>query len=179
MILMNKILPVILFTIFMVVLVSGCINDGKANQTNNFTKSGIFFQYPQSWGVAKVNSTGGIAAVGDPQTIVNGKPTTSVVIQEYNNTNYYSLQTAYEQNYLKFFNNTGKTKVSVGNFTLNNDQAYETVYISSESGVKKKYRAVWLQKDRNIYVILCSARAEDYDGQNANFDLIINTFRLS
>lgn len=83
---------------------------------------------------------------GRSQTIVNGKPTTSVVIQEYNNTNYYSLQTAYEQNYLKFFNNTGKTKVSVGNFTLNNDQAYETVYISSESGVKKKYRAVWLQK---------------------------------
>ena len=142
---MNKILPVILFTIFMVVLVSGCINDGKANQTNNFTKSGIFFQYPQSWGVAKVNSTGGIAAVGDPQTRSMENPLL-VVIQEYNNTNYYSLQTAYEQNYLKFFNNTGKTKVSVGNFTLNNDQAYETVYISSESGVKKKYQAVWLQK---------------------------------
>lgn len=176
---MNKILPFILFAIFMVVLVSGCINDGKTNQTNNFTKSGIFFQYPSSWGVAKVNSTGGIAAVGDPTTIVNEKPTTSVIIQKYNNTNHYNLQTAYEQNYLKFFNNTGKTKVSVGNFTLNNAQAYETVYTSSESGLKKKYRAVWLQEGGNIYVILGSAKVEDYDGQNANFDLVINTFRLS
>lgn len=117
--------------------------------------------------------------MGDPTTIVNEKPTTSVIIQKYNNTNHYNLQTAYEQNYLKFFNNTGKTKVSVGNFTLNNAQAYETVYTSSESGLKKKYRAVWLQEGGNIYVILGSAKVEDYDGQNANFDLVINTFRLS
>jgi len=176
---MNRNLPIILMaTLFMVVLVSGCItNDEKANQSNNYTKGGVFFQYPHSWGLAKVNSTGGVAAVGDPQTVVNGKPTTSVVIQKYNNTNYYNLQTAYEQNYAKFFNNTGKTKVSVGNFTLNNAKAYETVYTSSESGIKKKYRAVWLQKGGNIYVILCSAKVEDYDAQKANFDLVINTFR--
>lgn len=178
---MNKILPLILMaTIFMVVLVSGCVtNEEKSNESNNYTQGGVFFQYPHSWGVAKINSTNGVAAVGDPQTVINGKPTTSVVIQKYNNTNYYNLQTAYEQNYAAFFNNTGKTKISEGNFILNNAKAYETVYTSSESGVKKKYRAVWLQKGSNIYVILSSAKVEDYDAQQPNFDQIINTFRVS
>ena len=70
-------------------------------------------------------------------------------------------------------------RVSEGNFILNNAKAYETVYTSSESGVKKKYRAVWLQKGSNIYVILSSAKVEDYDAQQPNFDQIINTFRVS
>lgn len=174
---MNKILPIIL-TIFMVVLVSGCItNEEKNNQSNNYTQGNVFFQYPHSWGVANVTSPNAVAAVGDPSTISNGTPTTSVVIQKVNNTNNYNLQTAYEQNYVKFFNNTGNTRVSDGNFILNNAQAYETVYTSSESGVSKKYRAVWLQKGSTIYVILSSAKIGDYDAQQPNFDLIINTFQ--
>lgn len=176
---MNKILPLML-TIFMVVLVSGCVtNEDKNNQTNNYTQNGVFFQYPHSWGVASVTSLNAVAAVGDPLTASNGNPTTSVVIQKVNNTNFYDLKTAYEQNYVKFFNNTGNTKVSEGNFILNNAQVYETVYTSSESGVKKKYRAVWLQKGSTIYVILASAKVEDYDAQQANFDLVINSFQAS
>lgn len=173
---MNKILPLIV-TMVMVVMVSGCVtNEDKNNVTNNFTENGVFFQYPHSWGVASAISSNSVAAVGDPQTVVNGDPTTSVVIQEYDNTNYYTLQTAYTQNYAKFFNNTGNTKVSDGNFILNNAQAYETVYTSSEAGVMKKYRAVWVQKGSNIYVILASAKVEDYDNQQDNFNLVINTF---
>ncbi|BDZ69760.1 PsbP-related protein [Methanobacterium petrolearium] len=178
---MRKILPLILIvTIFMVVLVSGCItNEEKENNSNNYTQGGMFFQYPPSWGVAEVNSTDGVAAVGDPETVINGKPTTSVVIQKYNNTNNYNLQTAYSQNYASYFNNTGRVKVSEGNFTLNNAKAYEMVYTSSDSGVKKKYRAVWLQKGQNIYVILASAKVEDYDAQQSNFDMVINSFQAS
>ncbi|MBI4813664.1 MAG: hypothetical protein HY802_04980 [Methanobacterium sp.] len=40
----------------------------------------------------------------------------------------------------------------------------------------KKYRALWVQKGSTLYVILCSARVEDYDAQQANFDLVINSF---
>ncbi len=173
---MNKILP-LMVTIVIVVLVSGCVtNEDKSNTTNNYTENGVSFQYPHSWGVATVTSPDGVAAVGDPLTASNGNPTTSVVIQKYNNTNYYNLQAAYTQNYVKFFNNTGKTKVSDGNFILNGAQVYETVYIASESGVQKKYRAVWLQKGTSIYVILASAKVEDYDAQQANFDMVINSF---
>jgi hypothetical protein len=176
---MNKILP-LMVTILMVVLVSGCVtNEDKNNQSNNYTQNGVFFQYPHSWGVANVTSPNGVAAVGDPSTISNGSPTTSVVIQTVNNTNGYDLKKAYDQNYASFFNNTGNTKVSDGNFILNNAQVYETVYTSSESGVAEKYRAVWLQKSSTLYVILCSAKVEDYDAQQSNFDLVINTFQVS
>jgi hypothetical protein len=174
---MNKIIP-LMVTIFVVFLVSGCVtNEDKTNSTNNYTQNGVFFQYPHSWGLASVSSPNGVAAVGDPLTASNGNPTTSVVVQKYNNTNYYNLQTAYTQNYVKFFNNTGNTKVSDGNFILNGAQAYETVYTSSESGVNKKYRAVWLQQGTTIYVLLASAKVEDYDAQQSNFDLVINTFK--
>lgn len=175
---MNKILP-LMVAMVMVVMVSGCVtNEDKNNESNNYTQNGVFFQYPHSWGVASFNSTNGVAAVGDPKTIVNGNPTTSVIIQKYNNTNYYNLQTAYQQNYVKFFNNTGNTKISEGNFILNNAQAYEMVYTSSSSGVSAKYRAVWVQKGSGIYIILCSAKVEDYDSQQANFDMVVNSFNL-
>ncbi|MCC7550235.1 MAG: hypothetical protein KO316_01885, partial [Methanobacterium sp.] len=62
---------------------------------------------------------------------------------------------------------------------LNNAQAYEMVYSSADSGVSKKYRAVWVQRGSNIYVILCSARVEDYDAQQSNFDLVVNSFQAS
>ena len=75
------------------------------------------------------------------------------------------LKYAYDQNYANFFNNTGKTKVSEAQLTLNGATVYENVYTSSEEGVAKKYRAVWLQKGSTIYVILCSARTEAYDSQ--------------
>jgi len=171
---MNKILPLMAVTI-MVVLVSGCVTDDTANQTNNFSQNGVSFQYSTSWGVASVSSPNGVAAVGDPNTVVNGNPTTSVVIQKPNATTSV-LKTAYDQNYAQFFNNTGKTKVSEAELTLNGAQVYENVYTSSEEGVAKKYRAVWMQKGSTLYVILCSARVEDYDAQQANFDLVINSF---
>ncbi|EKQ52565.1 MAG: hypothetical protein B655_1732 [Methanobacterium sp. Maddingley MBC34] len=175
---MNKILPLMAVTL-MVVLVSGCVTDNKSNQTNNFSQNGVFFQYPASWGVASVSSPNGVAAVGDPNTVVNGNPTTSVVIQKPNATASSVLKTAYDENYAQFFNNTGKTKVSEAQLTLNGVQVYENVYTSSEEGLAKKYRAVWMQKGSTIYVILCSARVENYDAQQSNFDLVVNSFQVS
>lgn len=164
----------------MMVLVSGCItNEDKANQTNNFSQNGASFQYPISWGVASVTSPNGVAAVGDPTTVVNGNPTTSVVIQKANVTTGAALKTAYDLNYAQFFNNTGKTKVSEAELTLNGAKVYENVYTSSEEGVAKKYRAVWIQKGSTTYVILCSARTEAYDAQQANFDLVVNSFQAT
>lgn len=164
----------------MMVLVSGCItNEDKANQTNNFSQNGVSFQYPISWGVASVTSPNGVAAVGDPTTVVNGNPTTSVVIQKANVTTGAALKTAYDLNYAQFFNNTGKTKVSEAEITLNGAKVYENVYTSSEEGVAKKYRAVWIQKGSTTYVILCSARTEAYDAQQANFDLVVNSFQAT
>jgi hypothetical protein len=178
---MNKILPVVAAAvILMVVTVSGCVtNEDKNNESNNYSTNGVSFQYPHSWGVATVNSPNGVAAVGDPNTVVNGNPTTSVVIQKANTTATSGLKNAYDQNYAQFFNNTGKTKVSEAHLTINGVTAYENVYTSSEEGVAKKYRAVWLQKGSIIYVILCSARIEDFDAQQANFDLVINSFQAS
>lgn len=176
---MNKILP-LMAAMVMVVLVSGCITDeDKANQTNNFSQNGVAFQYPLSWGVASVSSPNGVAAVGDPTTVINGNPTTSVVIQKANVTTGTALKTAYDLNYAQFFNNTGKTKVSEAELILNGATVYENVYTSSEEGVAKKYRAVWIQKGSTTYVVLCSARTEAYDAQQANFDMVVNSFQAT
>ena len=176
---MNKILP-LMAVILMAVMVSGCVtNEDKNNESNNFSANGVSFQYPHSWGVAAVSSPNGVAAVGDPNTVVNGNPTTSVVIQTPNATVGSGLKTAYDQNYAKFFNNTGKTKVSEGQIVLNGATVYEIVYSSSEEGIAKKYRAVWTQKGSTVYVILCSARVEDYDAQQSNFDMVVNSFQAS
>jgi len=173
---MNKLIfPLIL--IMVVVTVSGCVNNQKNNQTNIYSQNGVSFEYPQSWRVANVTSSYAVAAVADPTTVQNGRPSTSVIIQKPPLTRGANLKLAYENNYANFFNQTGYQKVSEANITLNKTIIYENVYTINNAGLEKQYRAVWLSKRQRVYVILCSALKADFDKEQSNFDLIINSFR--
>jgi hypothetical protein len=172
----NKILPLIVIML-MVVMVSGCNTNQKTNQTNKYAANGVSFEYPSGWGVATATSPNAVAAVADPKTVTNGIPTTLVVIQKPDSSLGYDLQQAYNQNYARFFNNTGYQKVSEGNITVNNNRAYENTYTIDEDGVQKEFRAVWLTNNGGIYVILCSSLKANFTQEQSNFDLIINSFQ--
>jgi hypothetical protein len=160
-----------------IVAVSGCVsNQNQTNQTS-YSQNGVTFNYPSSWQVANTTSPNAVVAVADPKTVDNqSSPTTLVVIQKSNATG--DLQTVYSENYANFFNNTGNQRVSEGNITVGGAQAIENVYTANESGVQKEMRAVWLTRNSQIYVILCSALQSDFNNEQSNFDMIINSFKV-
>ena len=174
---MNKIIFPVILTILVVITVSGCVNEQKNNQTNKYSQNGVSFDYPQNWRVANVSSPYAVAAVADPTTVQNGRPTTAVIIQKPPLIRGANLKLAYENNYANFFNQTGYKKISEANITLNGTKIYENVYTVNTAGLDKEYRVAWLSKKQKIYVILCSALKEDFDQEQSNFDLVINSFQ--
>ena len=87
------------------------------------------------------------------------------------------LNNVYAQNYANFFNNTYYQRVSEGNITINGQNALENIYKTNSTVDPKQYRAVWLDENGTIYVILFSAKVSDFDNQQNNFNLILNSFK--
>nr|WP_255553879.1 PsbP-related protein [Methanobacterium subterraneum] len=63
--------------------------------------------------------------------------------------------------------------------TINGVSAKDMVYsISTTSGVAKKERIIAMQDSSNRYYIVCSAPTADFDRQQSNFNLIIDSFKI-
>ena len=161
-----------------VVVASGCVSDNKqTNETKTYSQNNISFDYPGGWEIANTTSPNAIVAVADPQTVQNGTPTTLVVIQKPDVTQGSDLNNVYDANYATFFNKTDYQRVSEGNITVSGSNALENIYKTNVSGDQRQYRAVWLSSNNNIYVILCVAKQSDFEAQQANFNLIVNSFK--
>jgi hypothetical protein len=164
--------------LLLVVMISGCTNKNDTNATKSYSQNGISFVYNGTWEIANTTSPNAIVAVGDPKTVDSqNDPYTFVLIQKPNATQNADLQTTYTENYNKFFNNTTNQRVSEANITLNNNKAFENVYISDFGGVQRQMRAVWLVQNGVIYVILCGTIPANFDNEQKNFDLVINSFK--
>jgi hypothetical protein len=158
-------------------MVSGCVTDNnKNNETQTYSQNNVSFNYPGEWASANPTAANSIAAVADPNSVQSGSPSTVVIIQKPNATAGSNLSEVYAANYATFFNNTGYQQVSEGNITVNGSNALENVY-KSNSTTPKQYRAVWLQENNTIYVILCIANESDFNNEQVNFNLIINSFK--
>ncbi len=176
-----NIYPFLIVTLLsLIVLASGCVSNTNLNQTKTYSQNGIYFVYNGTWENANVSSPNAVAGVGDPNTVnpQTHEPTTFILIQKPNSTLGTDLQTAYNQNYATFFNNTTNLRVSDANITVNNNKAFENVYISTSGGVQREMRAVWLSQNGQIYVILCGALPSNFENQQKNFNLTINSFKV-
>lgn len=168
----------VIILLLLVVLASGCTSDNKTNETKTYSQNGISFVYNGTWEIANTTSPNAIVAVGDPKTVDSqNNPYTFVLIQKPNSTEKSDLESAYTQNYAKFFNNTTNQRVSEANITINNNKAFENVYITNSGGIQREMRAVWLTQNGVIYVILCGSLPSNFDVEQKNFDLVINSFK--
>jgi hypothetical protein len=50
--------------------------------------------------------------------------------------------------------------------------------VNSTSGTAMQMQAVWLKENSDIYVILCGALQSDFNNQQDNFDMVINSFKV-
>jgi len=170
-------IPMILILCF-VVLVSGCVSEGKnTNSTEIYSQNNISFTYPSTWEITNTTSQDAVVALADPTTVHSGNPTTSVVIQKPAVAANSNLTSVYDSNYDSFFNNTNVKRISEGNITINGNNALENIYESNATGVQLEYQAVWVDYNGTIYVILGSALPTDYKNQQTNFYQIMNSFK--
>ncbi len=176
---MNKYPLLIITLLSLVVLASGCVSNNNLNQTKNYSQNGIYFVYNGTWEIANTSSGNTVAGVGDPNTVnpQDHEPNTFVLIQKPNLTMGTDLQMAYNQNYATFFNNTSNLKISEANITLNNNTALENTYITTSNGTQIEMMAVWVSQNGQIYVILCGAPPNNFENQQNNFNMIINSFK--
>jgi len=174
-----------LILILAVVGISGCT--AFAKQNNTYSDNGISFNYPSSW--EKENSSslesGEIVGVLDPNATSSGKANTyeeaSTVLrigtkslsQGDTIASYYNNLVKQGQNYQDY------KLVSNREFTLNGQPAYEIVYTcKQEGGADAKCREVLLERNGKVYDIVSMALVNDFDNNAANFDMIINSFKV-
>ncbi len=170
-----------LLVLSLVVFASGCTSntDTKDNQTKTLSQNNVSFTYPGTWVIADSQANDTIAAVADPSSVnaQTGLAQTVVTVQLKNLTG--TFDSMYADNYESLFSNSSYKRVSEGNLTINGNTVLENVYTVDADGTNIKQRAIWIQDNKNVYVILCSALTSQFDKEKQNFDMIINSFNIS
>ena len=182
---MKKIIGIGLVLILLIVGVSFFINNPINNsneedlsqQSVDYSENGISLSMPGNWVSAKSNSNETVLAVADPDAKDSaGFNSINVNIEKKSNAN--SLQSEFNSNYNTLARNSDFNILYMGNVSFNGQEAMEADYTSVDNNVTKQHKAIWLKKDSDIYVILCSAPQSEYDNELGTFDFIINSVKL-
>lgn len=164
----------VLAILIFVVGISGCIN-----QTKSYSANGISFDYSTDWQQLSVNSTNSIVTVGVPNSYYSsGYPKTYVTVQKTTLPSSYTLKGAYDQIYAEYATVPGFTTVSDTTTTVDGATAYVNTHTYQGSDALIKEKAVWIEKNGYIYILVCSSPSSDFSNQQANFDTVINSFQV-
>jgi len=142
-------------------LIIGC----AGGEVKHFAENGISFDYPKTWGPGNSSNPNAIAALVSPSTGVF-----VVVLKE-------TLPSGYT---LKQFNDEtvmsmNPTQMISGTFpTVAGVEACDSVFKTDDS----QMRIVILEKNGNIYVIICSAPVAAFDNAQTSFNTVINSFQV-
>lgn len=165
----------------LVIFASGCVNQDNIN-SKTYSNNGISFNYPAYWQeIPNIKTALAMVAIGDPNSINQSTKNvnTVVVIQKIPTSSGITLKQAYDNNYAQLLAKDSSFKaISDANTTVDGTIAYVNTHIVNVNGIEKQEKAVWLEKSGYIYVILCGALSNAFNGQQANFDMIINSFKV-
>ncbi len=175
----------LLVLLSVVVIASGCIDGGNQatndiNKTQTYSGDEFTVKYPGTWQQIPSKAPNSTVAFGDPGSAdSDGNVQINVVIQKSLKNPGTTLQEYFNSTYTQFAaQNLGYKPISEGSVLINGINALENIYYINSDGTDKQVRAVWIQNNRMIYVILCSAPVSDFSAQQENFDIIVNSFRL-
>lgn len=151
---------------------------------NNISEKEISFNYPNGWGELP-NSAIELPSIIGAADFVNlsssGNITTYVLIQK-EPLEYSSLKQAYDDYYAQNTSNSDYYEIlfiSSKTMKVGDSTAYEYIHKTGFSGEEWQQRDVWLTKNHMIYKIICVTKPDDFNNQQPNFDLIINSFRVN
>jgi len=170
----------VLFLVFFIVISALFIY--KAITPQNYNSNGIYFEYPGTWAELTPNqsntsnssSNSNVVAVGDPNSADTGN--IIVLVQKINKSG--TLEEIIEASKADLKEDWGATMLSDNIITVDGIQAHDIVYVT-DSESNKKERMVIFDKNDIVYCIILGGSASAFDGQKNNFDMIVNSFRVT
>lgn len=177
---MKKYLLVILI-IFAAVFVSGCIDDNEtdtnATEIQTVSKNGVVLKYPSNWVVSESvsnNSLVSVAAVDSIDSSKVGQVNVNVEKKKLST----SLHAYVNQTSASLNKDSSFKLLSSGDVVVGEYNAIEVIYQSEVNGTLKQHKAIWIEKDGDAIVILCSAPVDQFDSNLKVFDYIINNIEF-
>ena len=133
------------------------------------------FDYPGDWRtLSEIWGQEADIGVADPGTATPWeKYLTSVRIEEQALPPGSTLEAVFEET-----DPQAESEISEGTTTVDGMVAYERVYEKFHGEPLRKIREVWLEKGDTIYIIHCWSTPGHYDEAQADFDLIVGSFRV-
>ncbi|HML04888.1 MAG TPA: PsbP-related protein [Methanobacterium sp.] len=175
---MKKHILAVILILSLIVTISGC----TSQKQNNYSSNGISFNYPNNWKeITNVTTQNAIVAVGDPDSAdqQTKNVNTLVVVQKVALPSGSTLKQFYDSTYAQFAAQDPSFKtISDTTTTVDGTTAYINTHTVNVNGVQKEEKAVWLEKNGSVYVILCGTLPPIFDSQQANFNMIINSFKI-
>ena len=174
--LMKKYAFLLTAVLAVVVFSSGCTSH---NDTYNF--NGISFNYSSSWQeISNIKTQDALVGVGDPDSVdkSTNNVNTVVIVQKVPMPSGSTLKQFYDDTYAKYANDSSFQPISDKTIKVNGLTGYENVHKIIVNGNLKEERVLWFQKNGNVYVILCGALIGDFDSQQSNFNIVINSFKI-
>lgn len=145
---------------------SGKSGEAGAPTTKQYAENGISFNYPGTWVITSPSSQYAIVMLTDPQA-----KTVSITVEKRTMPSGYTLKTFNDELVIGI----KPSHVLSGTFpTIAGAPACETVFRANDSQV----RIVNLEKDDNMYTILCSAPAATFSNAQTSFNMVINSFKV-
>lgn len=169
-----------LFFIFVIIISSLSIY--TAITPHNYNSNGIYFNYPGTWSIITPNQSNdsgastksNVVAVGDPNSGDTGN--ILVLVQKTNKSG--TLDEIVEASKADLQGDWNATMLSDNLITVDGRQAHDVVYVTDPK-TNKKERMVIFDKNNKVYCIILGGTASAFDGQKNNFDMIVNSFRVT
>jgi hypothetical protein len=170
----------VLFVIFVVVI--SALSIYKAVTPQNYNSNGVSFDYPGTWTKLTPNQSdnankstkSNVVAVGDPNSAQTGN--IIVLVQKTNKSG--TLEEIVEASKADLKKDWGATMQSDNLITVDGIQAHDVIY-TTNSSTNKKERMVIFDKNDIVYCIILGGSASAFDSQKNNFDMIVNSFKVT
>lgn len=170
----------VVFFVFFIVISIATIY--KAVTPQNYNENGISFDYPGTWIKLEPNqlnntndsTASDITAVGDPNSAHSGN--IIVIVQRIEKVG--TLDEIAEASKAEIEKDWGAVMLSDNIIKVDGRDAHDIVY-TTDSRSNKKQRMVIFDKNDMVYCIILGGSISAFDGQKDNFDMIVNSFKVT
>ncbi|HNS26367.1 MAG TPA: hypothetical protein PKK85_09895 [Methanobacteriaceae archaeon] len=185
----------LIILLVMVVLASGCtIQNPDEEKTNYYNSSSVFFNYPDTWEIARSIEVAGVEGVivTDPTAgkyinesstleeleslnITEGTAFIYITIPKTSELNLNSTVTDVQQRLAqKGAKVTRKRTTNVSGVVAN-----ETSLTRTSEGIISEARIIAFERNDNIYTLILITAGNSYESQKKNFDLIFSSLQFT
>jgi len=192
---MKKISFALVVLLIMVVLASGCTDQKENKQVlNYYNSSSVFFNYPDTWDVARSIEVAGaeVVIVTDPTAskYIN-ESSTREELESLNITNgalfmYVKIPKNLDANLnstvneaLQKLTQKGAKITKVTTTNVSGIVANETSLTRTGEGVTSEGKVIAFERNENVYALILISAGSTYESQKKNFDLILSSLQFT